>query len=552
MRATLCLSLCLSFLPGLAKAEEPAKTSRDPAALARKIDREIQKKLDEAKVPASPLADDVEFMRRAYLDITGRIPTQRKALEFLTSKAPDKRAKLIDELLASPAFGTHFGITWRNAIFKRDEENNILNGEPFSDWLAKNFNDNRGWDQIVNDMLTVEGSTATKPQTAYFLANRDMNQVSPAKVTGSTAAIFMGLKLECAECHNHPFVKKWKQTDFWSLAAFFSRVQATTAGKKAKKGPPTGDLVEIQASEKTKAGGVSKKGKVQPYRPLIGANIAIPSASEPGKTVGVAKARFLFGAEPELGEQGPYRPTFASWLTSKDNPYFAQASANRFWAHFFARGLVNPLDDFNDRNLPSHPELLQILAREFTEAGFDVKFLVKAICTSQAYQRSSRPLQENDKAGPELFSHQTVKVMTADMLYDCLLQAMSDREVAAEAQPKGSRKYGKRGGRQQFIAFFDTNPDGDATESGHGVPQFLRLMNSPQFNSGGAIVAQVAKRTDPAKALEELFLATLSRQPTPKEVEKFSAYVAKQPTARQGYAGVMWVLLNSAEFICIR
>jgi hypothetical protein len=212
---------------GTLRADEPdKKPARDPTAVAAAIDRELDRKLAEAKVTPAPAADDAEFLRRAYLDLTGRIPTVAQAVAFLDSKDPDKRRKLIDQLLDSENYGKHFGIIWSDLIVKRDENNRLLRPDAFKAWLAEGFNKNRGWNEIVTDLLTAEGSS---PPALFFLANRDMTRVAPNKIIGTTANLFLGVQMQCAECHNHPFVADWKQKDFWAMAAFF--VKARTNGK---------------------------------------------------------------------------------------------------------------------------------------------------------------------------------------------------------------------------------------------------------------------------------------------------------------------------------
>src|SRR5262249_27656782 len=205
----------------------------------------IQKKLDAEKLKPSARADDAEFLRRAYLDITGKIPSADKAAAFLDSTEPDKRAKLIDELLASPDFGRNFAIIWRTLLVKRDvDANRNLTMGGFQEWLAGRFNENPGWDKVVAEILTADGPTDKTPQGMFFLANRDMTRVDPAKITGAVSNLFLGVQMQCAECHNHPFVRQWKQTDFWGMPAFFGRVRDDSAPQKGNKAAPTGKITE--------------------------------------------------------------------------------------------------------------------------------------------------------------------------------------------------------------------------------------------------------------------------------------------------------------------
>lgn len=531
-------------------AEKPAAPPRAPGEVAKAIDTEIAKKLAEAKIPASPVASDAEFLRRVYLDITGKIPSVEKATAFLDSKETDKRQKLIEELLASPDYGRHFAIVWRDLIVRRDEANRALNTAKFTVWLTECFNKNEGWDKIVTGMLTAEGDTSEVAPTAFFMAHRENNQVAPNKLVGTTANLFLGVQLQCAECHKHPFIKKWKPDDFWGLAAFFGKTRVD--GATAKKASPT-DKLSIKETASTGGGGRGGPGGGS----ASGASIAIPDPVDPRRRTGqVAKAKFLDGEMPSLPGSPPYRAALTTWLTSKENKFFANAAVNRLWGTFFGRGIVNPIDDFQEDNPPSHPELLALLAKELTDSDYDLKHVVRCICNSEAYQRSSKPLPQNVE-DVVLLSHMAVKVMEPEVLYDSLTVAMG-------AEPSGGGGFarggggGQRGpapsGRQAFVNFFTTKePGDDPAEFGYGIPQFLRLINSAQFNRTGPTIDKLPKSdATPEAAIETMFLATVSRRPEPAELKKFTEYMETRSDPKSAYTGAFWVLLNSAEFLCIR
>jgi hypothetical protein len=538
---------------GPARAAEPEqKAARDPAAVAAAIDRALDKRLVQEKIPASPVASDAEFLRRAYLDLTGRVPTAEQAIAFLDSKAPDKRPKLIDELLASPNYGTHFGTIWSDLIVKRDDNNRLLNTTAFKKWLGDSFNENRGWDQIVHAMLTASGTVEENAAATFFVAHRDMNALVPSKVVGTTANLFMGIQLHCAECHNHAFIRDWKQTDFWGVAAFFNQTRST-GGRQGQQNTP------ISISEGAAPAGGRRPGFGGFGRPSVtGAKIEIPDATDPRRRTGkVVAAKFFLDEEPKLGNTGPYRPVFADWLVSAENKYFAPAAVNRMWAHLFARGFVNPLDDMHEGNPASHPELLQLLADEFRASGFDLKHLIRVVCNSQAYQRTSKPVNGNEEDA-QLFSRQTVKIMHPEVLYDSLCTALGVSELRTTTgfggRGAGGRGFPGGGSRAAFVNFFSTKEEGDdPTEMSFGVPQFLRLMNSRPFNDGGAVVGQLMKDgAGTEQVIEQLFLTALARRPTEAEAKKMAEFVARKAEPKDGYVGVLWVLLNSAEFVCVR
>ena len=515
------------------KPKPPAGPVRDPKPTATVIDTEIDKTLSALKITGAAQADDAEFLRRVYLDLTGRIPTYQQTVAFLDSKEPDKRRKLIDELLDSPEYGQHFATGWRNLLPRELNVNGKggVQSDAFSPWLAEQFNDNRGWNAIVTDLLTAEGSPRDNPATAFLLANGESGQPRANKAAGAAAGLFLGVNLRCAECHNHPFAQ-WKQTDFWGTAAFFGKLQSGGGG--GKEGPS--GLME------SLSGGGAGKEKGQSGPMLRGTAIVIPASS--GKAAGQAvKARFLGGAEPTLDEKEPFRPIFAKWATSADNPYFAKAAVNRMWAHFFGRGFVNPLDSF-DTNSPSHPELLDRLAKEFAASGFDLKHLARCITTSKAYQRSSRRA-EGDKADPAAFSHMAVKVLTPEALFDSL-------EVIGKSSGNtntGKGKGEKQESREQFLRSFRTDEEATATEYIQGIPELLRLLNASTPNRGAAVVDRlVSAKASHAEAVTTLYLTVLSRRPTDDEVKLMESYLSKRKDDREGYRGVLWILLNTSEF----
>ncbi len=421
-----------------------APVKRDPLAVAADIDRELDAKLTSAKAPASPLADDAEFLRRVSLDIIGRIPTLDKTTAFLDSKDADKRRKLIDELLANRDYAVNFGTIWRNLL--SPPGNNVKGKAPrdeFTPWLINQLSQNRGWDKIVTDLLTVEGDVQKVPQTAFLMANAENFRPQANLVTASAAKFFLGVRLGCAECHDHPF-SAWKQTDFWGTAAFFGRLRNTSF-----KGPP---FILTEEADSTPP---PKDLAITIIRPAPGGGIVLPAST--GKATGqTIQARYLGGAETKLDDAKPFRPIFAAWATAKENPYFAPALVNRMWSHFFGRGFVYPVDDFRDNNPPTHPQLLNLLADEFRNADYDFKHLIRCICNSKAYQRTSRPLPENERER-ELYSHMAVKIMSPEAFYNSLLtiKPMGDKMA------RGKAEFGSNDHREEFLQQFRMQGDSD-------------------------------------------------------------------------------------------
>ena len=526
------------------KAETVAtRPAKKPSEVAKFIDREIDAKLSAAKVPASPKADDAEFLRRASLDIAGKPPTTDKAAAFLADTSTNKREKLIDELLASEDYGRYFGERWVNVFYLTTVNQTPKPPEPFKEWLAKALNEGRAWDAITRDILTATGPLSDAPQGLFFYYNGDMNsQFAPKILAGNVGQVYLGVQLQCAECHDHPF-SAWKQTDFWSVAAFFGQ----SARMETVENKNTPGVKERHIEE-------PKPGK-KPPAPLKEIAINIPNDGEARNGGKKVPAGFLDGTKLIADPTKSHRPPFAEWLTAKDNRMFARATANRFWAHFFGRGFVNPLNDFGDHNTPSHPALLDALADEFVASNFDVKHLIRCVCLSEAYQRTSRVAPGNEKAEAEtLFARMAPKVLTPEQVYDALCVALELSEIAPPPDPK--KKPNPKAPppptpRAVFVAAFRGPGEADEpTELKLGVPHALKLMNENYYNTGGKVVDRVlASAKAPTDAVEQLFLAVLSRKPTADERQKFVTFVEKQKSPRDAYCRVVWVLLNSSEFM---
>ena len=533
---------------GIERKKDAAVTraALKPAEVAGLIDREIGDRLAATKVTAAPRADDGEFLRRAYLDLAGRTPTGEAAAAFLADSDPNKRAKLIDALLATDDFARHFAERWVNIFYLTTVNQRPLDPPPFGDWLAKSFKEARPWDAMVRDMIAVEGPLADAPQGMFFYYNGDMNsQFSPKILAGNIGQVFLGVQIQCAECHNHPF-SDWKQTDFWSIAAFFNQTaRMETVENKMTKGVKDRHT-EIRPDKK-------------PQQPLKEVSISIPNDGEARNGGKKVPAAFLDGQKITIDPTKNHRQPFAAWLTSKENRMFARAAVNRFWAHFFARGFVNPLNDFGDHNTPSHPQLLDALADEFIASDFDLRHLIRGICMSDAYQRTSKVTAGSQHADAEsLFARMAMKVMTPEQLHDSLCVALETPDLSPPIDPKNPPKKPNPKGppppspRSVFIAAFrnPSEPD-EPGELKLGVPHALKLMNQGNFNTGGKVVERLTQG-EPApmasKVVEGLFLAALSRKPNAEEAEKFIAFVARQKSPREGYDRVLWVLLNSSEF----
>lgn len=492
-------------------------TKIEAAALAKLIDQEINKRIKAEKGTSTGLCSDEEFVRRAHLDIIGVIPTVARVTAFLESKDPQKRAKLIDELLADARFGSSLSETWTLHLVPRELNNNLLKKKPLEGWLAEHFNKNTPLDKIVFELVTASGDIDKNPAATYFVANSTVD-----KITDNVTRMFLGVQLQCAQCHNHPFTD-WKQTEYWAMASFFMKTRVQGTAKGAAKGGATPSVSEVAKLP------VGKKG--------------LPESAK------IVPAKFLQGAEPKItGTE--MRPTLAKWMTSTDNKFFARAMVNRFWYQLYGRGLVNPVDDMHDDNAASHPALLATLTEQFKLHDFDTKFIIRAICNSETYQLSSVSNADLDSVDPELYGRREMRTMTPEQMYDSLTTILGNAQKGDAPKDKAVKKGGPATPRDNFLNFFrveDYNP----LEYQNGIPQALRMMNSPFTNRVEVTAAEITKGSKaPAEAIDRLYLSALSRHATTKETERMTTYINRPGTTpRVAHGDILWTLINSSEFV---
>lgn len=551
--------------------------SHDPNEVAMAIDVQIDAAIKRDKLTAADRSSDAEFVRRVYLDLTGRVPTAEQAAAFLDEPASDKRSKLIDALLASPQFGEQMGRTWRDWIAPPELPSDPNSGkQPVSEtralgkWLGERFNAGDSWDKIARAIIGVEGEIKNHPEVVALGLMGEGGKTSPDGSARGVASLFMGVQIQCAQCHDDPY-RVLSQEEFWQLAAFFKKAEGGFSKVYEVPPPPKPDPKKPQEPSK----------KPKPVDPATIGTIDIPKSAF--MNVGKRVAARLPGGElvkPTTDE--PMRPPFLDWLTAKDNPYFARAFVNRTWFYFFNRGIVHPVDDMRELNPPSHPALLALLEREFKASNYDVKHLIRCICNSQAYQRESRPIVgENETIAAALvrsFGRMPARVMTADQLYDSLKLAYGDAKLdLRNHDPKDGNANGESAAvGDEYLEFqrkFCTNEE-DASDFTHGIPQMLAMLNHPRLLTGGPTLAAFARlpytpidkngkpgKTVPApvgaapspeKVVEWLYLSTLSRRPTAEESGDALAYVGQVKSPADAYAGVLWMLVNRSEFMLSR
>jgi hypothetical protein len=479
--------------------------------------------------PAEP-ASDTEFLRRVYLDLTGRIPTVSEIYAFQGDASPDRRERLVDDLLGRRDHATHLAAIWRTVLLPEGVDLNTYGGtNKFDSWLADRFGQNMPYDEIVRQLLLAEGRVSESGPLLFYASLK----LNPEEIAAKTSRVFLGTRMECAQCHDHPFDDRIAQTDFWGFAAHFAQI-SRPEGKMEMTSPvlrvADNDFGEVKIPD--------TEDVVPPHLP--GAVTADIDAKDSQDPTGMERSR---------------RQQLVDWLTTKNNDAFSRAAVNRVWQQVFGRGLVEPVDDMRPDNKPVSPEVLDLLTQDFAASGFDLRRLLRALVLTDAYQLSSgSPTDEPAQA--LCFARMNLKNFTADQLYDCIAVAtLSDTSMGQE----GALARTANGSRQAFIEQFRAAP-GDRTAYQAGVPQALTLMHgtvvhgATDLTTSGLLKSLNAPFFSDEQRLDTLFLATLCRAPEPAEREKLLAYLgeAKDSNERLGVLGdVLWALLNSAEFTFI-
>ena len=469
------------------------------------IDLEVNRMLNTLRIPVSQQSSDSEFHRRVRLDLTGRLPTQQQVERFLADPKVDKRRQLIDSLLASREFTEFWTFRFAQLLRIRPQPQDAIGARTFHKWLKQQIQDATPWNQLAHELLTAQGdSHEFGPPNFYRLQQGAREQAE------YVSEVLLGVQLRCANCHNHP-LDRWTQDDYHGLAAVFAKVRS-------------GKIVTYY-----------ERGEVT--HPRTG-EAAIPRI--PG-------VRFL-------SANGDRRQELSTWMTSRDNPYFARATVNRLWHWMFGRGIVMPVDDFRDTNPPTHPALLQRLASDLIQHDFDIRHLLRVICNSRAYQRSSQsnPHNANDRT---FYSHAHLRPLTAEVLADAIADATNISDSFAD-QPSGTRAISLFDSRtpSTTLDVLDrcTREDSCETPAFPGLSQSLQLISSPVINSkitnpNSRLQKMIKSKAANDVVIATLYLTTLSRRPTPQELTFWTAKLAHQdrPDTIEDLA---WSLLTCREF----
>lgn len=488
------------------------------------IDKLVDDKLKKLRITPSRLCTDEVFIRRAFLDITGTLPTRDEFDKFMADNSSDKRAKLVDDLLGRKEFVEMWVMKFAELLQIRSN-GNVAQGISYKatvlyyNWLQEQIANDVPMDKIVQQLLGASGGTFSNPPSNFYQIERD-----DKKLAENVAQVFMGMRLQCAQCHNHPF-DRWTMDDYYGFVSFFTQV-----GRKGAEDPREQIIFDSNSGD---------------ARHPVGNR--------------VMKPKFLGGAVPEITGDQDRRQVLADWLASPENPYFAKNLANIVWAHFFGRGIVDPVDDVRISNPASNPELLAELGKRFTEYNYDFKKLVRDICTSRTYQLSTVTNATNESDGTN-FSHAYVRRIRAEVLYDAISQVTDTaRTNKFKGLPRGARAVQIADGNTSTY-FLETF--GRATRESvcscevkmePNLSQALHLLNGDTVNqkivAGKTIEDHLKAGKTPEQIIDDLFVRCFSRKPTETESQRLAAALKDEKNPADVLHDVFWAMLNSKEFI---
>lgn len=515
-------------------------TTRYVPASTKHLDRHINAVLKREGLQPSKMSKDAEFLRRIHLDMTGKIPTPEEVLDFLKDGSSNKRQEKIDDLLQSEASIDYWTGVWVNWLIGRRGDNDDRR-IGLTSWVRDALRENVPYNQFVQELIAADGELRDNGAGNYILRY----DRSPVVLTSHSSRLFLGLPMQCAECHDHK-TEAWLQEDFYGIAAFFTGIES------------------------------EQKGYIQTVN-MVGDERRMDNfliTNKPRKSIWVERldaevlTRFLDGTEYN-GTPIEKRKALAQWITDASNPYFSRALVNRIWKHFMGRAFVEPLDGFGEENPPTNPALLDWIANDFVIHGYNLQHLMRTILNSEAYQRTSETNESNED--DELYySHAYVKPLSAEQFFYSMLQA-TDFERLQQGKLDGLTKRGgedrknmlrtleqrKREHLRKFLFLLD-NGEMEELEAFNGtVPQALMMINGDMVNDsanhedrGSFINYVLEKWRDPIERMEYIYLSVLSRLPTSKEKAYFQRYLERSLYRNKdlAYEDLYWVLLNSAEF----
>jgi hypothetical protein len=519
---------------------------------ANYIDHHIFAKLRTLRMNPSALCSDTVFLRRAYLDLLGLLPTSQEAQKFVQDRSRGKRAKKIEELLGRPEFADFWALKWADLLRNEEKALDRKGTQIFQHWIRQSIAENKPLDQFVREIISAKGSTYQNPAANFYRAIRE-----PAQRAESAAQVFLGVRLQCAQCHNHPF-DRWSQDDYYNWGTVFSRVSYKIVENKRQDGLDSHEFNGEQIVLRSRGGELTnaRTGKPATPRWLGCASCENLTADESA------------GANETGGFSSDRLDELALWVTSPQNPFFARAQANRIWFNLMGRGLVDPIDDFRPTNPASHPALLEALSKDFVKHRFDSRYLIRLIMNSQAYQLSAEPVETN--ASDEInYSHAIPRRLSAEQLLDAQHEVLGvpanfsgyPAGMRASQLPGGTpvrRSELKASSPEMFLSIFgkpsrlltcECERSGSTT-----MGQAFQLISGPAIQemlakSDNRIGQMLADGAANEAIVKELYWSALTREPMPEEMQAALARVAKCDAPRLALEDLTWSLLNAKEFV---
>lgn len=515
----------------LAFIEAASNFEWSPLPAENFVDEHIDAKLRQLRVAPSPVCDDATFVRRAYLDVLGLLPTADEARSFVESTTADKRKALVDQLLQRPEFAEHFALKWSDLLRNEEKVLDPRGVDTFHAWIRDSIAAGKPMDQFVREILSARGSTYEHPPANFYRAVRD-----PTSRGETVARLFLGVRLQCARCHNHPF-DRWTQDDYYSWSAVFARIDYKIIDNKKA------DKLDLNAFDGEQIVLVTDKGELKNAR------------------TGKDAQPILLGASPLSDEQDRLEQ-LAAWTTSPENELFVKSQVNFVWYHLMGRGLVEPLDDFRLTNPPTNPELLDALARDFVASGFDLRHLIRTIMSSRAYQASALPNETNE--ADENYSRAILRRLPAETLLDAQCQVL-DAPTRFQGYPVGTRagqvrgiNRGKLTSGDRFLRTFGKPERLLACECERSnettLKQAFVLIGDEDFSdrlkkSGNRLDRLAKSDLSPSEIVDELYWTALSRAPSEDERRFAEAALASSDDRFAALQDLTWALLNSKEFL---
>jgi hypothetical protein len=501
------------------------------------IDEHIFRKLAALNIEPSDVCDDATFIRRAFLDAIGTLPTPAEVRGFLSDASPNKRKKLVDDLLDRPEWVDYWTLQLCDLLQNRKERDHDVRGakgvRTFHEWVRRQLAANRPWDAIARDVLTASGPTTADPAVGYYVVTvGEQREAHRSEVVASVAQSFLGTRIGCAQCHNHP-LERYTQDDYYHFAAYFSRIRFER--KEPKDGPTTFRISAPDPTQNSKSVGVTqpRTGKFMAPQPLDRSALPVAPTEDP-------------------------RVKLAGWITDPKNEYFSGAMVNRIWRHFLGVGLVEPVDDLRATNPPSNPDLWKYLRSEFVAHGFDLKHLMRLILYSRTYQLESatRPGNRDDT---RYYSHYYARRLPAEVLADAI-SAVTGVPDQYPGYPLGLRavQLPDPSVKSSFLALFGRSDrvTACACERGEEVAMVhtLHLLNGDDVarkieSPDGTLAQHLKEEKDPQKIVDKLFLATFGRVPTADERANVNTATKGKPLDAAALGDLFWALLNSKEFV---